>query len=295
MQPREKILAGLVAILVVAYGGNWIFAKMLRGPLEERRAKVAALKEEIQDKQLELARARQAGKQLTEWRELSLPADVPMARTLYQGWLVQQITEHEFDKPNVDAGDAVEKRGIYQRLPFTVRGEVELARLTDFLYEFYRAGHLHQIQRIGLTPLEDGQRLDVSMTIEALVLPGTSRTEELNDGVSNRLAYASRNNYDAIVERNIFARYGAGQVSPADQAFLTAILDVDEQPQAWITLRASGEVLKLRPGDPLTVGRLSGHVVAIDRPDVVLSINDQRWLLTLGEPLSQADALPPEF
>lgn len=293
MQPREKLLAALVAAMALAYGGNWLFQNALSAPLEQRRNLIARLKDDIQKKQLQLARARKAGKQLAAWREQSLPSRVPVARTLYQGWLVDLIGRYGFQKPNVDSGEVVNKRGIYQKLPFTVRGQAPLENVVDFLFAFYRSGQLHQIQRLNLTPVGQGQ-LDVSIAIEALVLPGATHSDALSDQISDRLAYTERAAYDIIVQRDLFARWGTGHLAPADYTYLTAILDVDGQDEAWLTLRTTGEVLKLRAGDPINIGRIRGRIVSIDSPDVVLATDDQQWLLTLGESLSQATPLPPE-
>jgi len=295
MQPRERLLAGIVGAIILAYGGYWLFQQGLQGPKEQRHRQIQKLNDKIHDKEQLLARARKAGRQLTEWRSQSLPSDVPIARTLYQGWLVELVGRHHFQKPNVDSGDAIQKLGIYQKLPFTVRGQATLQQVVDFLYEFYRAGHLHRIQRLNLTPLEQGQRLSVSIAIEALVLPGADRKDTLTHKTSNRLAYADPRPYQVIVERNVFGRWGTGRLTPADHAYLTAILDTGGRPEVWITLRTTGELLKLHPGDPIEVGTIHGEVAEIASPDVVLKINGSRWLLTLGDSLSQAMALPPEY
>ncbi len=54
------------------------------------------------------------------------------------------------------------------------------------------------------------------------------------------------------------------------------------------------EKLKLRQGDTLQVGGLSAEVVQIGELDVVVELDGQRWLLTLGDSLADAFALPPE-
>jgi hypothetical protein len=53
--------------------------------------------------------------------------------------------------------------------------------------------------------------------------------------------------------------------------------------------------LKLKVGQRFEVGDFQGMVAEIDERDVVIDSDGERWLLTLGEQLSQATALPPEF
>ena len=111
---------------------------------------------------------------------------------------------------------------------------------------------------------------------------------------SQRLASAALADYDPIVQRNLFGI--GGSPDPTDHTYLTAVSSVDGEPQVWFTLRAAGEVLKLRKGDGLEVGQFSGTIAEIEGSDVVIEADDgERWLLTLGESLTDAYALPPEF
>jgi len=295
MKQREKILAISLGALGVVIGGNWLFNQLLQGPLNARYAKVENLRDEIEKKEFVLRRARRAGQRLTEWQTMALPAETEMARSLYQNWLLEVVSAAGFEQPNVDSGDSVTKQGIYQRLPFSFRGRGTLEQLTDFLFQFYRAGHLHQIQRLSITPVANSPSLDLTMTIEALVLPEANRRDRLTSEVSNRLVKFDRQSYQAIVERDIFGQGGPNRLDPADYAFLTAILESDGQPEAWLTVRTTGEVLKLHLGQQFEVGQFRGSVSGIDELDLVIDSDQERWLLTLGESLTQATALPPEY
>lgn len=295
MKKREKYLAVVVGALLLAYVGNWFFQQVLQGPLEQKRNRVTALKEEIEKKTVQLRRARSAGQQLTIWQQQSLPTDIELARSLYQNWLLELVRGAGFEKPNVDSGEAVTKRGVYRRLPFTVRGQGTLEQLTRFLFDFYRADHLHQIQRLRIAPIPRSQFLELSLSIDALVLDNADRTDRLNNRVSDRLASSTLEDYQSIVQRNLFGEGGATGFDPADFAFLTAILDVGGTNEAWFTLRTTGEVLKLNEGQNFEVGQFRGRIREIDELDVIIDSDAERWLITLGESLSQATALPPEF
>ena len=69
---------------------------------------------------------------------------------------------------------------MYTRMSFTVRGHVSLADLTQFLYDFYSAGHLQQIRQMTMKPVEHAGELDVNVTIEALSLPNADRKDQLS-------------------------------------------------------------------------------------------------------------------
>jgi hypothetical protein len=294
MAKRERLLAACVAILVAGYLGNWIFSRLLRGPLDARHAKVARLKSEVSKKQLYLRQARKAAQRLERWQAESLPSNLEFAGSLYQEWLLEQVRKAGFKTSNVDSGAPMNRKGIYQVLPFSIRGRGTLEQLTLFLYAFYRADHLHQITRLNLTPLPKSNELELALAIEALVLPTADRADKLASGTSKRLASDELAAYRPIVDRNLFGQVAAG-LDPADFAYLTAILMVDGTPQAWVTVRTTGQILKLRPGDNFEVGQFRGSIVEINSPDIIIDADEEHWLLTLGEKLSQATALPPAF
>jgi hypothetical protein len=295
MKKREKVLAGVIGILLVGYVGNWLFQRALQGPLDARRAKAERLKKDIDRKEKQLRLAQQAGKKLTAWQRRSLPRDTEVARSLYQEWLLDVVGRAGFKLPNVDSGEPVARKGVYQRLDFSVRGRASLEQLTRFLYEFYRANHLHQIQRLNMNPVPQSTDLDISLVIEALILPDADRNDRLSTERSTRLASEGLSDYRVLVERDFFGQGSAGEYDDADFAQLTAITDVDGLPEAWFKLQTSGQVVRLGEGEEFQIGQFRGVVAEIRSPDLVVSSDNQRWLLTLGENLSQATALPADF
>ena len=212
----------------------------------------------------------------------------------YQEWLLDVVNRRLAKNATVDLGDAVGKNGVYHRLPATVRGRGTLEQVTMVLHEFYRAVHLHQISRISITPVPNTQQLDIVLIIEALILPDAEQTDQLAQGRSTRLASGRLADYRIISQRNLFGDGGIG-FDPADFTFLTGINGINEVQEAWFTIRTTGEVLKLKVGQRFEVGDFQGTVAEIDERDVVIDSDGERWLLTLGEHLSQATALPPEY
>jgi hypothetical protein len=293
MNKREIILAAGVAALGVAYGGNWAFQSYYVAPLEERQARIASLREDIGKRELDMARFRKANQKLKSWQAQSLPSDTEVARSLYQAWLVELVGKAGFLSPNVDSTEPVTRKGLYSSLSFSVRGRGTLEQLTGFLYDFYHADHLHHIQNLNLTPVPRTDELDIALSIEALSLPDAQRKDQLTTRTSDRLASAERADYAPIYQRNLFG--GGGGQDEADFAYLTAITEVNGEPQAWFTLRASGELRKLGNGGRLQVGNFEATIADIGDSDVTLLCDDERWLVGLGENLMQASTLPPEF
>jgi hypothetical protein len=294
MNQREKIMASAIGVAAVLYGGNWLYQSNYVTPLEERAAEVDRLRENIAKRELDIARFRKANQQLKRWQAQSLPSDAEIARGLYQAWLVGLVGQAGFLTPNVDSSEPITRKDLYTSLRFTARGRGTPEQLTRFLFDFYRADHLHHIESLNLTPVPRSDELDIALSIEALSLPDGERKDTLSTRTSDRLASDRLTDYRVIVERNLFG-IGGGGYDAADFAYLTAITEVNGEPEAWFTLRASGELLKLRSGQPFQIGALSGNIAEISDSDVILNCEDERWLVGVGESLMQASTLPPEF
>ena len=293
IKTRKNILLAAFAAILFLYVGNWLLENVVEAPLEKRRGRTDRLQKDIEKRKLQLVRARKAAKELAVWEAQSLPSDTEVARSLYQAWMLELVGHVKLANPHVDSGNPTSRKGMYHALSFSVRGRGTLEQLTLLLFEFYRADHLHQIRSLRITPLERTDQLDLSISIEALVLPGADREDRLSPATSDRLASPELADYEMIVRRNLF---GSGDgFDPTDHTYLTAVTYSDGQPEAWFTMRVDDTVLKLRKGQILRVGHFNGTVAEIAEVDVILESEGERWLLTIGENLTQASALPPEY
>ena len=281
----------VLGVIVAAWAGDWLLANAIDGPLDERQIKTDEIQKKIDKKTRELRDARKAIKHLETWENQSLPANVEVARSLYRAWLLGLVERACLDQTNVDSSEAVNRHNSYHSLSFSVKGRGTLEQMKNFLYEFYSADNLHQIRSLSITPLRSLGALDLAVTIEALVLPNAKRQSSLNTGKSNRLAFANPAGYRLIVERNLFGI--GGGFDEAEHTYLSAVTYAGEKRQAWFSLRAKDEIIKLMQGDRLVVGNFKATVVEIEDADVVLETDGERWLLSIGENLDQASALPP--
>lgn len=289
---RKYLLWAVLGAIVLFYAGDWLLENALEGPLQVRREKIAKLKKDIRELDTKLGHARTTGKQLDVFRAQSLPGDPVIARTLYRAWLFELVKFVELANPTVDAGEPANRQGMYQAIPFTVRGRGSLSQLVRLLYEFYNAGHLHQIRSIAATPLKGTDQLELALGIEALTLPTATRTDRLSSERVGRLAYETLHDYDVVLQRNLFGAAGASDAT--DYTYLTAVNAVDGQAEAWFDVRTEGKLLKLRQGGQLQVGPFIATLVEIHESDVLLESDGEQWLLTIGENLAQATAVPPE-
>jgi hypothetical protein len=214
-----------------------------------------------------------------------------LARSLYQAWLVELVEHVGLVNPNVDSSEPVNHKDLYHALSFTVRGQGTLEQASQLLFEFYRAGHLHQIRGLELTPSQQGRQFNIALAIEALALPQIERRDQLGSAKGNRLISNKLADYQIIARRNVFG----GSSDPDVLAYtrLTAVTYTQGRPQAWFSVEIRGETVKRGVGEVLEIGPFRGAILEIKDADVILEIDGQHRLLSIGETLSQASALPP--
>ena len=304
MNQREKILAAAVAFLVVLMVARMGWNKVDR-LYDQRGQQLSSLKKTISDRQFEVERGKMAAERLNQWQRQSLPADPLLAQTLYQDWLRRQVDTVGFQNVEYRGQDSTARsrrsqRYAYQQLSFTVAGRGSLEQLTQFLYEFYQADHLHQLRSLGIKPIEDSDKLDLTFKIEALILPGADRVDALSPGTSDRLAQDDLSSYrEAIVSRNLFARYAppsppttaSDSADAAPQAIITGITRDENGWQAWVYIKATDKMLRLHPGDPFEIGGLSGTILRIGPREVVYETDGRRMLASEGASLRDATEL----
>jgi hypothetical protein len=79
----------------------------------------------------------------------------------------------------------------------------------------------------------------------------------------------------------------------AKYTYLTAVLDVDGQQEAWLVVRTTGKTLKLQSGEKFDLGTLKGTIRQIYEQDIEIETADgKRMLDSIGESLRDALPLP---
>ncbi len=296
LKKRERNLAIVTAVLVVLFLGRMLFSAWA-SPDGRNETLRNELKREIERKEKQIDRGREAELRLADWRRRSLPNDREAARSLYQNWLLASARSVGFDGIKVETTMGRQRGDVYHALRFNLLAQATLEELTQFLHRFYSAGYLHQILSLGLLPSDDGRKLDVQLSVEALSLATADRSDRLPDRPPEPLLAAEASDYARkIAGRNIFAPYRKPDPPPPDPpkfdaakyVYLTAVVTVGEEPEAWIVNRISGDCLKLRQGDPFKAGDYQGRLQRIGRREAEIEVDGQRWLLPLGDNLREA-------
>lgn len=303
LKKRERILAIVTGVLVVLFLGRMLLSGLgsSGGGLEAKRDQ---LLREIEQKERQIDRGQQAQQQLAEWRKRCLPSDIEAARSLYQNWLLASAGAAGFHGIKVESTQGRQRRDTYHALRFNLQAQTDLEELTEFLHGFYSAGYLHQILNLSLSPLENGRKVDVVFSVEALALPDADRSHQLPGKPDQPPLAAGVADYTkAIAGRNIFAPYrkpdppaapppDPPKFDPARYVYLSAVVMVANEPEAWVINRTSGDRIKLRAGDEIRAGDYRGVVQRIGLREVEIEFDGNRWLLPLGDNLRDAVKLP---
>lgn len=205
MTPREKKLAAVTAVLLVLLLG-YIAWTQVSGIFTRRNATIANLRNDISDKELQIEKGRRAGRRLEIYEQRSLPPDRELARSVYQDWLLDLVVQSKLEDANVTALAEYADNSVFQRLTFSISGSGRLDQVTRLLHRFYQHDHLHLIRRLQLTPIKDSRKLDLSMNVDAVVLPASQNKSRLTGHYNPLLAGREAEQFvEAIVARNIFA------------------------------------------------------------------------------------------
>jgi hypothetical protein len=202
MTQRERMLTTGVLALVALAGAAFLFNLFFLGPLAERGRAIETLRADVARKQERVDQIRGQKAKLDQWRHASLPGDTDQeeyasTRRRYTNYLHQLLQDANLattslrilpQKPDTKGVPLLPgKKPIYTKLTFTVdaaRGN--LGAIVQMLDRFYHAGLLHQVKKLSiqrprtLTPDQQPDDLNVSLTVEALVVNGTEPRSTLN-------------------------------------------------------------------------------------------------------------------
>lgn len=306
MNQREKLLAGGVVLLLAGWGASGLWQRY-QSAVDGRSDALLDIRTQVERAKLEAHIARSAAKDLERYQELSLPSDRNVAQSEYRDWLIDRLEGAGLAMDDVKAIGASGRQGdAFESLTFTAVASGTLESLTKFLDGFHRSGQLHKITALKLKPTPEGTELDINLTIQALIVPGVTRRAELATGDAERLTLADTDAYvKSIVGRNIFERYSPpppptpprpavvrspGPPPPpkfddARHAYVTGIVSGGEGLQAWITVRTTGKVLRLKAGEKFSVGQMTGAVESVTSTELVVLCGEDRVRLKLGQPL----------
>lgn len=290
MTRREKMLAGAVAGTALLWGAMRGVERYRTAVVRnEDTARIAA--NELDDAEFAIQRGEMAKRRLIAWGDRSLPTEPEVAKSLYQDWVRTtlaaaglqelQVTDKTFNRRNVN----------YSEISLEAKGSGTMEQLVNFLYKFYAAPHLHRISAATVVPSENGAKLAIAFTIDALTLPDSKRTNELAKGPEQKLPQAEDAFSTSLASRNVFKPHMPGSdpnAGLAGGARFSGISNGDNGYILWITTENPAKTRRFRIGDKVEYGSFTGTLVELDRRRAVFDTANGRVEVLLDHTLGEA-------
>lgn len=290
MTQREKILAGAVAGTVVLWGAMRGLDKY-RAAVDANESKASKAATALDDAEFAVDRGERAKQRLIDWSKRALPTDRDVAKSLYQDWVRTQLSSSGLTVEQLSDKSFQRRETHYGELSLEARATGTLEQLTDFLFKFYSAPHLHRISAATITPAENGSKLTAVLSIDALILRDSTRTKELATGEGPKLAHTVDEFKTSLNGRNMFAPQTPGadpNAALAGAKFATAVSDGDGGYHMWILTENPAKTRKFKVGDKLEFGTFTGKLVEVDTRHAVIETASGLMEVFAGQKLAEA-------
>jgi hypothetical protein len=306
MTQREKLLASAVAAVGVLWGGMRGLDRY-RTAVDRNESLAAKAKNDLDDAEFAVQRGMKAKQRLIEWGKRSLPTDRDVAESLYQDWIRKELAAAGLTIEQVTDKTLNRRAPHFGELSVEARANGTLEQLSNFLYKFYAAPHLHRVSAATLTPSENGAKLAIVLGIDALILTESPRKAELSTEAEQKLPATQEEFKTHLVGRNVFAPHtpgdpNAGQAGGAEAS--TIVSDGDGGYHLWVHTESPDKTHKFKVGDKVEFAGFKGTLVAIDGVELVATFekSDGKYDVRLGQKLSEGkkidtpkeDATKPE-
>ncbi len=296
MTPRIKglLIAGLAVFGL--YGLDSLYRSWIERPSQQLTSQIADLREKLSASKAEQLQAQKQGKRLDSFTARALPENPQLARSLYQQWLLNLVEKNELSSASVDAAQPVRleirsrtKKGKRQlvghRINYSLRGQATLAKLSGFLNDFRKAGHLHKIRSITLNPIGNEGRLDADLTIEVLSLEASANKEQLGNWEIADEAAVAPSTYEHLVRRNLFARGFAKALFEIELKAITS--NREGIAQAWFRIDGRGTTKAIAAGNQIPVSLHDILVVEVLHNKVLIRVNEDAYWIKLGQSIGE--------
>jgi hypothetical protein len=282
---RRGILLGILGLVVGGYFVNQLVDRFYIQPLAAETRQSELLTKRLRTNKKDLDTLLKKLPLRDKLEERALPANIEIASSVYQAWLLNLVTQLGVANPTVDSTSPIVD-GEVTRLQFNVRGKANLKQFTNLLFEFFQAGHLHKITQVSLTPSGGSDRIDIQIGIEALALGRVKDRNELTTQNSDRLVFSSATDYNSIAKRNLFGDGAASQLISGTR--LTAItVDRLGRSEVWLYVEPRKKTYFLYLNDKLDLDSVTITLKEIASDYVVLDVDGAIGKLELGKSLLQ--------
>ncbi len=297
MTQREKVLMGAVAASAVLWAGTGALARY-RTAVDRNEGIAAKAATELDDAEFAVMRGEKAKRRLIDWAKRSMPIDPNVAKSRYQDWVRKELAAAGLTIESLADRTLNRRTTHYGELSLEARASGTLDQLTDFLYKFYAAPHLHRISAATVTPSENGAKLAVVLGVDALILPDSDRKTDLPKGDELKLPHTKDAFKTSLTGRNVFAPHTPGADPGATQASAARISmivsDGDDGYHLWIHVASPEKTHKFEVGDKVEFGSFSGELIELDLDHAVFKTKDGRFEVRRGQNLGEVKKIEEE-
>ncbi|TWU38484.1 hypothetical protein [Novipirellula artificiosorum] len=291
---RTLLLAAGAGAIVLMYFADAGYRSFIEVPTKRLEVELKAVEGKIQDANTSQITGRRLANQLEACAARALPYNPVLARSRYQDWLLKLVEQHKMESASVDAEtprpieirsrlSKRKSRLVGHQIGFTLRARTTLNRLTDFLHDFHRSAQLHKIRSFSLSPLVNGNQLDLNLSIETLSLEATEREGGLSMLVRNEQSFPPREQFNEFVNRNLFAK---GFSKSLGQVRLNAITqNRSGEQEGWFSVGSPPRTQIVAEGETLDLPLHTVTVKTFHEDRVNLLVNEFDCWITLGETL----------
>ncbi len=242
MSPREKILASLIAAVILLVGGVSLVRSRLVEPLNQKRATLRQLNERRGELELRLAHEAATRNDWQDRTKRMIATGAFEAEELFRSDLAQMLRNAGLADVSLRPRAAlVTKKGFREgfiEVPFSINAQGTLDQVVGFLREFYQRPYYVRISELSLSAVQTGAAaaarrganrrggadeplLNVIIVASTLVLPETPGIKpvpldpnQITQPDTWLLAQADLNSYNDIATVNLFRLYEPPKPTP---------------------------------------------------------------------------------
>ena len=306
MKISDTVKYVLVFILLAAfglwYGGSWAYRTQYKTPRTELGDEIARFEQANAQYKTTIQTMQQFVKGNQTYYTRSFPLYTNSARTLYQNWLSELAKFCDVKTPQIQSYQPTRPAAGYGfNYRFQLSGQFSKEGFARFLYEFYWAPYLQRVVSITILPVEKSELMNVDMIFDGTALYPPPEPyyyplkDKLPENYHRKLSSGPFTAYSAVAERSLL-QYTRSGLDKADYTYLTSIISTNGIPEIWFTDRTttSPEPAVYRVGDMIRIGSVVAKLVEIEQDYIAFERGTQLWLLSVGECLNRAFAVPPE-
>ena len=219
MNLRERILTGVVGVLLVGVLGYFGVRKLYFDALDGKRANAAELREQRDKLEAEAEKDEALTGSIGDWANLTFDTDELHASAKLGSTLIGLVERAGLsqEKLSLQPVRGSRVRGAYKEIGRTIRVRGRIDGVVDFLYLLGQEPHLHRLDSLSVTPVPKTNEIDLQVRYMTLVVdakPGEKLVTTQPTTAPADLESDERKLYNAIASRDLFRPYVRRRVVP---------------------------------------------------------------------------------